>query len=94
VPDLIAQARAVESMYLKFKRQTRAGMKQFMLIPVPLYERSVRFRIYEHHAIPGLFQTGEYMRAMLQFGSASLRHGTISTRLWQPAWSVSPGNNE
>jgi transcriptional regulator with XRE-family HTH domain len=67
VPDLIAQARAVESMYLEFKRQTRAGMKQFMLTPVPLYERTERFRIYEHHAIPGLFQTGEYMRAMLQF---------------------------
>ncbi|TWD80036.1 helix-turn-helix protein [Kribbella amoyensis] len=67
VPDLIAQARAVESMYLEFKRQARAGLKQFMLAPVPLYERTERFRIYEHHAVPGLFQTAEYMRAMLKF---------------------------
>jgi hypothetical protein len=29
-------------------------MKQFMLTPVPLYERTERFRIYEHHAIAGL----------------------------------------
>lgn len=67
VPDLIAQARAVESMYLEFKRQTRAGMKQLMLAPVPLYERTNRFRNYEHHAIPGLLQTAGYMRAMLHF---------------------------
>jgi transcriptional regulator with XRE-family HTH domain len=66
-PDLIAQARAVESMYLEFKRRTRAGMKQFMLDPVPLYERTERFRIYEHHAMPGLFQTPAYAREMLQF---------------------------
>lgn len=66
-PDLIAQARAVESMYLEFKRRTRAGMKQFSLGQVPLYERTDRFRIYEHHAIPGLFQTAAYTREMLRF---------------------------
>ena len=54
-------------MYLEFRRQTRAGMKQFMLAAVPLYERTERFRIYEHHVIPGLFQTVGYARAMLQF---------------------------
>lgn len=69
VADLIAQARAVESMYLEYKRQTRAGMKQLMLKPMPLYERTNRFRIYEHHVIPGLFQTGGYARAILEFWS-------------------------
>lgn len=67
IPDLVAQARAVESMYLEFKRQTRAGMKQMMLASVQLYERTRRFHIYEHHVIPGLFQTVGYMRAMLKF---------------------------
>lgn len=67
VGDLIAQARAVESMYLEFKRQARAGLKQVMLSPVPLYERTDRFRIYEHHVVPGLFQTVGYARAMLEF---------------------------
>jgi transcriptional regulator with XRE-family HTH domain len=67
VADLVAQARTVESMYLEFKRQTRAGMKQMMLAPVPVEERTERFRIYEHHVIPGFFQTASYTRAMLQF---------------------------
>jgi transcriptional regulator with XRE-family HTH domain len=67
VADVIAQARAVESMYLEFKRQTRAGMKQLMLSPIPLYERTCQFRIYEHNVIPGMFQTAEYIRAMLPF---------------------------
>nr|WP_202891541.1 helix-turn-helix transcriptional regulator [Kribbella shirazensis] len=65
--DLIAQARTVESMYMEFKRQTRAGMKQMMLTPVPLDERTERFLIYEHHVIPGFFQTAGYIRAMLKF---------------------------
>jgi transcriptional regulator with XRE-family HTH domain len=72
VGDLIAQARAVESMYLEYKRQTRAGMKQLMLKPVPLYERTTRFRIYEHHVMPGLFQTAGYARAILEFWSRFL----------------------
>jgi transcriptional regulator with XRE-family HTH domain len=71
-PDLIAQARAVESMYLEFKRQTRGGLKHLMNTPVPLYERTRQFRIYEHHVIPGLFQTKGYARAILQFWSSFL----------------------
>lgn len=67
VPDLIAQARSIESMYVEFRRRTRAGMKQLMLSPLPLYERTSTFRIYEHNVIPGLFQTAEYIRAMLPF---------------------------
>jgi transcriptional regulator with XRE-family HTH domain len=67
VADIIAQARAVESMYLEFKRQARAGMKQMMLSALPLYQRTEQFRIYEHHTLPGLFQTAPYTRAMLQF---------------------------
>jgi hypothetical protein len=54
-------------MYLEFRRQTRAGMKQMMLAPVRLYERTTRFHIYEHHVIPGLFQTIGYARAMLKY---------------------------
>ncbi|MPZ63805.1 MAG: helix-turn-helix domain-containing protein [Propionibacteriales bacterium] len=67
VADLIAQARAIESMYVEFRCSTRAGMKQLVLSPIPLYERTSRFKIYEHNVIPGLFQTEEYMRAMFPF---------------------------
>jgi transcriptional regulator with XRE-family HTH domain len=68
IPDLIATVRAVESAYLEFRRQARAGMKR-VLGPhtVSLYERTERFRIYEHNVIPGLFQTADYAAAMLSF---------------------------
>jgi transcriptional regulator with XRE-family HTH domain len=68
IPDLIVSARAVQSAYLEFRRQARAGMRR-VLGPhtVALYERTELFRIYEHNVIPGLFQTAEYSAAMLAF---------------------------
>jgi transcriptional regulator with XRE-family HTH domain len=68
VPDLIATARVVESAYLEFRRQARAGMKRVTgAHTLPLYERTSRFRIYEHNVVPGLFQTPAYCAAMLSF---------------------------
>jgi transcriptional regulator with XRE-family HTH domain len=68
VPDLIATARAVESASLEFRRQARTGMKRVVgAHTLPLYERTARFRIYEHNVIPGLFQTAAYCAAMLSF---------------------------
>jgi transcriptional regulator with XRE-family HTH domain len=68
VPDLIATARVVESAYLEFRRQARAGMKRVVgAHTLPLYERTSVFRIYEHNVIPGLFQTAAYCTAMLSF---------------------------
>lgn len=66
--DLSATLRSLESAYLKLRRQSRAGMKH---VTGPhteaLYERTRRFRIYEHNVIPGLFQTAGYCAAMLEF---------------------------
>ncbi len=68
VPDLLATARAVDSAYLEFRRQARAGMRRVTgAHTVPLYEQTTRFRIYEHNVIPGLFQTAAYCAAMLSF---------------------------
>lgn len=68
VPDLIATARIVESAYLEFRRQARAGMKRVVgAHTLALYERTSQFRIYEHNVIPGLFQTAAYCAAMLSF---------------------------
>jgi transcriptional regulator with XRE-family HTH domain len=68
IPDLIATARAVQSAYLEFRRQARAGMKRVLgAHTLPLYERTSLFRIYEHNVIPGLFQTAAYCAAMLSF---------------------------
>lgn len=73
VVDLVAQARSIQSMYMEFRHRTRSGMKQLMLAPIPLYERTAQFRIYEHNVIPGIFQTAEYARAMLAFWFLFLR---------------------
>jgi transcriptional regulator with XRE-family HTH domain len=68
IPDLLATARGVESAYLEFRRQGRAGMKRVVgPHTMPLYERTSLFRIYEHNVIPGLFQTAGYSAAMLSF---------------------------
>lgn len=68
VPDLLATQRAVESAYLEFRRQSRAGMKRVLgAHTVAMYEHSTLFRIYEHNVIPGLFQTADYSAAMLSF---------------------------
>ena len=68
VPDLIATVRVVESAYLEFRRQARAGMKRVVgAHSLALYERTSQFRIYEHNVIPGLFQTAAYCAAMLSF---------------------------
>jgi len=65
--DLIAQARTIQSMYMEFRHRTRSGMKQLVLAALPLYEQTTHFRVYEHNAIPGIFQTPDYVRAMLEF---------------------------
>ncbi len=68
IPDLIATARVVQSAYLEFRRQARAGMKRVLgSHTIALYERTSLFRIYEHNVIPGLFQTAAYCAAMLSF---------------------------
>jgi transcriptional regulator with XRE-family HTH domain len=68
IPDLIATLRTLESAYLEFRRQSRAGMKRVLgAHTLARYERTKVFRIYEHNVIPGLFQTPEYSAAMLSF---------------------------
>jgi transcriptional regulator with XRE-family HTH domain len=69
VPDLIATLRGIESMYLEWRRQLRAGLKYVQESSVPLYERTRTFRIYESAVIPGLFQTAEYVAAMLRIAA-------------------------
>ncbi len=67
VPELIAMARTVESMYREWRRQTRTGMRQLQESSAPLYERTRLFRIYEHTALPGLFHTAEYSMEIMSY---------------------------
>ena len=68
ITDLVSTLRAVNSAYLEFRRQSRAGMKRVLGSgTVGLYEQTATFRIYEHNVIPGLLQTADYCAAMLSF---------------------------
>jgi transcriptional regulator with XRE-family HTH domain len=67
ISDLIATARAIESMYTEWQRHLRAGLKRSQTSSVPLYERTKLFRGYENTVLPGLFHTAEYAAAILEF---------------------------
>lgn len=67
VPDLIAQARAVESMYREWRRQARSGLRRLQEAIVPLYERTKLFRVHEHWSIPGLLQTAAYSNESMAY---------------------------
>jgi transcriptional regulator with XRE-family HTH domain len=66
-PDLIAQARAVESMYREWKRQARGGLRRLQERIEPLYEQTRLFRVHEHWSIPGLLQTAAYSGQSMQY---------------------------
>jgi hypothetical protein len=65
VPELIAAARDVETMYAEWRRQLRAGMRRSQAARLPVYERTRLFRLYEPALIPGIFQTAEYAAAVI-----------------------------
>ncbi|MEV1068897.1 DUF5753 domain-containing protein [Streptomyces sp. NPDC050263] len=66
VADLIATARGIEEMYVDWRRLERAGLKHVQDSVLPLYERTQRFRFYQSWVVPGLLQTPDYARAVLE----------------------------
>jgi transcriptional regulator with XRE-family HTH domain len=66
--DLVATARSVESAYLEWSRQSRAGMRRLGdLHSVATYRRTTTFRIHEPTVLPGIFQSTGYIKRMLGF---------------------------
>jgi transcriptional regulator with XRE-family HTH domain len=72
IPGLIAQARAVDSMYREWKRQARSGLRRLQETIGPLYERTRLFRIHEHWSIPGLLQTAAYSTESMAYWASLL----------------------
>jgi transcriptional regulator with XRE-family HTH domain len=68
--DLIASSRAADSMYTEWRRLEATGLRPLQESLVPLYERTKRFRAYQSHVVPGLFQTPAYAAALLAAISA------------------------
>ncbi|MER5351686.1 helix-turn-helix transcriptional regulator [Kitasatospora sp. NPDC002551] len=64
--DLIASNRAADSLYVEWRRITRAGLRQVQQARVPLYSRTSLFRAYSSRVVPGALQTREYAGALLR----------------------------
>ena len=52
--------RAIETMYVEWRRALRFGMRHNQQARNTLHEQTKLFRIYEAGIVPGLFQTAEY----------------------------------
>lgn len=66
IEDLIASLRAVEGMFVEWRRMERAGLRQAQEARRPLYERTRRFRSYSSWLVPGMVQTRAYTTAVLR----------------------------
>lgn len=66
VPDLVASLRAVEGMFIEWRRMEGAGLRQAQQARLPLYERTRGFRSYSSWLVPGIIQTSAYTAAVLR----------------------------
>ncbi|MFE3719647.1 helix-turn-helix domain-containing protein [Streptomyces cyaneofuscatus] len=66
IPDLIAAARAVESMYTEWRQMERTGLRAAQESVAGLYERTGLFRVYSSRVLPGMVQTAAYTAAVLR----------------------------
>ena len=96
IPDLLAAAQSVETAYLEWARQSRAGMKHLGdLHSITTYRRTTTFRIHEPIVLPGIFQTETYIRQMLDFWYAYLdapsdTDATVAMKAERTAVALSP----
>lgn len=72
VPDLVAQMRAVDTLYREWRRVARIGLRRLQEPAAQRYERTSRFRIHEHWVVPGLIQTEAYSMAIMAHSVALL----------------------
>ena len=97
IPDLIATAQAVETAYLEWARQSRAGMRRLgTLHSIATYQRTTTFRIHEPLVLPGIFQTEAYIRQMLTFWYEFLdapddTDATVAMKAERTAIALRPG---
>lgn len=64
--DLIATNRAVESMYLEWRRLQRDGMRKVQEDFYALHEQARLCRTYVSNVVPGFLQTAPYITALLR----------------------------
>lgn len=64
--DLTAQATAVEAAYSTWRSSQRTGMLRMQEEVGDLFARTRRFLAYESRLVPGLLQTADYSRTILE----------------------------
>ncbi|WP_336047661.1 helix-turn-helix domain-containing protein [Streptomyces sp. CA2R101] len=64
--DLIASLRAVEGMWIDWRRMERTGLKRAQEERLPLFQRTRWFRCYASWLVPGLLQTSGYTEDVLR----------------------------
>ncbi|MFF2148854.1 helix-turn-helix domain-containing protein [Kitasatospora sp. NPDC058190] len=64
--DLVASLRAVEGMWVEWRRMERAGLRRAQEAVLPLFERTHWFRAYSSWLVPGLLQTHGYTEDVLR----------------------------
>ncbi len=64
--DLVASLRAVEGMWVEWRRMERAGLRRAQEAVLPLFERTSLFRSYSSWLVPGLLQTHGYTEDVLR----------------------------
>ena len=94
--DLLATAQSIESAYLQWAQQSRAGMRRLGdLHSIATYQRTSTFRIHEPIVMPGIFQTEPYIRQMLRFWYAFLNapddaDATVAMKAERTAIALTP----
>ena len=64
--DLIASMRAIEGMWIEWRRMESTGLRRAQESLLPLYERTRQFRAYSSWLMPGMIQTRAYTAAVLR----------------------------
>ncbi|MEV6303402.1 helix-turn-helix transcriptional regulator [Actinoplanes sp. NPDC051861] len=96
LPDLLATAQSIESAYLEWARQARAGMRRLGdLHSIATYQTTTLFRIHEPTVMPGIFQTESYIRQMLLFwyeflGAPDDADATVAMKVQRTAAALTP----
>jgi transcriptional regulator with XRE-family HTH domain len=60
---------ALESFYTEYRRRLRSGMRFRQQEALETEDKARKFRVFNTHYVPGLFQTAEYARHMLAKGA-------------------------
>ncbi|MFF7989740.1 helix-turn-helix domain-containing protein [Kitasatospora xanthocidica] len=65
IEELITSSRAVDAMYVDWRRMERSGLRHAQESVYDLYQRTRAFRVYASRVVPGMVQTREYTTAVL-----------------------------